>query len=434
MALAYHLQKLGVRYDLFECENQVGGLIKSETIEGYQLELGAQGYQENEELQELIRELKLEAEVVKPTPLARNLFVLKEGKPQGLPHSPMQLLVNSFFGWRTKLRIAQEMQQPVQNLPNETVRHFFERRFGPEVVEELVRPLVASLYAGEPNTLLLEKTFPWLKELEKKHGSVLKGISALEEAEMKPLHTLQGGLQTLPKAIASKLISLHLDHKVEMVHRARGKYLLSIQHDMESLGEVEFDAVALALPAHAAAELMEFAAPGWAAALQNVSYAPLTVVHTAYPKPNVNYNLHGLGAMQAAEEQTGTVGMLWRSSVFPAAAPETDVLFTSFSTETLPKADSHKAERQIQQRIDQELQATYGIKGEKPLFQHAHHWPNALPQPDMFMLDVDKMSELVEQDRLYACAGWVAGFSISGCVRHAKQLAQKIYSRRTSMP
>ncbi|RNI27068.1 protoporphyrinogen oxidase [Rufibacter immobilis] len=433
LALAYYLQKLGVRYDLFESEPEVGGLIKSAKKGAYQLELGPHSLHMNEELQELLQELKLEDEIIRPATKTQDRYIKKDGSYHRLPASPRKLILDSFFHWRTKLQITQEANIPAQEVPEETVSNFFRRRFGQEVVDYLVDPLVAGHFAGDPEKLLLEKTFPHLKELERAHGSVLRGLDLEQELPQKPVFSLLQGLQTLPNAIASKLISLHVDHKVEMIHRAKGKYLLSIEHDVEGLADEEFDAVVIALPAHAAAELLDFTTPGLAAALHNVNYVPMAVVQTAYRKHSVGFPLDGLGALHPQKEQPFSMGTFWSSSSFPRICPDDEVLFTSFVGGGAAAENACLPEAEVLLRVHEELKENYAISANLPVFQHLHHWPQALPQADMFITDVHQLAQLMEQEQLYACANWISGPAVPDCVRYAKQLAQKIYSQRASL-
>ncbi len=434
LALAYYLQKLGIRYDLFESEPQVGGVIKSVQKGAYHLELGPHSLQMNEELEELIQELKLEDEVIRPATRSQDRYIRKDGEYHCLPSSPRRLLLDSFFHWRTKLKITQEVKLPPQEVPEETVSHFFKRRFGQEVVDYLVKPMVAGMYGGDPDKLLLEKTFPALKEMERQHGSVLKALDLQVDLPRKQVVSLLNGLQTLPEAIASKLVSLHVDHKVEMIHKTKGKYLLSIRHDVEGLADEEFDAVVVALPAHAAAELLDFTTPGLAAALHNVSYAPMTVVHTAYRKHAIGFPLDGLGAMHPQKEQPFSSGTVWSSALFPRICPDDEVLFSSYVGGSQAAEFASLPEAEILLRVHEELTENYSISATLPVFQHCYRWPSALPQADIFITDVHLMLGLLEQDQLYACTNWVAGPAIPDCVRYAKQLAQKIFSQRPSLP
>ncbi|AKQ46068.1 hypothetical protein TH63_11170 [Rufibacter radiotolerans] len=433
LALAYYLQKLGVRYDLFEGETDVGGLIRTETKGPYLLELGPPSLQMGPEVQELLQELKLEEKVIPAASNNQDVFIRKEGHYHGVPSTLRKLLLNPFFHWRTKLQITQESKLPPQEVPDETVTQFFKRRFGQDVVDYVVQPMVTTLYGGDPEKLLLEKTFPHLKELERQHGSVLRGLDLEEGLYTEPVFSLSDGLQTLPQAIASKLVSLHVAHKVEMIHRAKGKFLLSIQHDVESLADEEFDAVVIALPAHAAAELLDFTSPGLAAALHNITYLPSTVVHTAYRKHAVGFPLEGFGAFHPEKEKPFANAAIWRSVLFPGVCPEDEVLFSSVISAGLTPEKALLPQNEILLRVHEELKQNYSISSNLPVFQHVHHWPQAYPQPDIFITDAHLLAKALEEEQLYACANWIAGPTVRDSITYAKVLAQKIYSQRASL-
>ena len=236
----------------------------------------------------------------------------------------------------------------------------------------------------------------------------------------------------MSEAIASKLISLHLGQKIEMVHKLHGKYLLSIQNDVEGLSDEEFDAVVIALPAHPAADLLNYVAPGLSASLFNVNYAPMAVVHTAYRQADVKFPLNGFGALHPKRENTFTCGSVWTSSLFPHAVPDKEVLFTTFVGGMQWQEHLNLPRQEIMEKVHAELAALYGISAKEPVFQHYHRWAKALPQPDIFIQDVHTLAEALEEDQLYCCANWVAGPSVSDCILFAKNMAHKIKSQRPS--
>ncbi|WP_347156401.1 protoporphyrinogen oxidase [Pontibacter chitinilyticus] len=430
LALAYYLQKLGIAYDLLEASAQVGGNIQTVRVQDYLLELGPNALQGSPELDELIQELKLVQEVLPATATSSNRFMLRGGKLQPLPSSPISFIGNNFFSRKTKYRILQEREVPPAEVNNETVAQFFERRFGREVVDYAVAPYVTGVFAGDAETLLLHKALPHFKELENRYGSVLNGL--LQEnnpAARQETFSFVNGLRTLPEAIAEKLISLHLEHRVEVVTRSQGKYVLSCasagDHDTR-----EYDVLVLALPAQPAADLLQYTFPGLAAALHNINYPPVAVVHTVYQGTHVGHPLSGFGALHPRIEQPFTAGSVWTSSVFTGRCRPHEVLFTTFVGGTPYAAHAQTAPEELLQRVHQELCDTYNIQVGAPVFQHLHLWPHSLPQYDLYIEDAHELAQTLEQEALYVAASWQAGVSVSACIRHAKALAQKINSGR----
>ena len=424
LAVAYYLQKLGISYDLFEGSAEVGGTIRTVNINGYLLECGPNSLQMTDELNELISELKLEAEVHPTLTATNNRYVLHGGSYQKLPTCPYSLLSNSFLSGATKRRILEERKIPSAFIPYETVTRFFERRFGSEATDSIINPYITNLLSGDPDQLLIEKALPEFKELEIKFGSVLRGLSKRRNGSGNKSFTFRGGMSTLPQAIADKLISLHTERKIEVITRCMGKYILcsATPHEME---DKEYDAVVLALPAHKAADLMDFTFPGISAALQNVNYPPLAVVHSIYNRQDVEHPLDGFGAIHPKTEVPFSNGSVWVSSLFNGRCKPYEVLLTSYVGGTPYEAHAKLPEKELLQRVHEENQTNYAISS-APVFQHVTYWKKSMPQYDLYIEDAHEMARMFEEANIFVAANWQGGVLVSDCIRHAKELASKI--------
>ena len=423
--MAYYLQKLGIPYDLFEGDAQVGGKMRSVKIGEYLLELGPNTIQSSPEIDELIRELKLEQEVQNCAKSSHHRYILRDGVYQQIPATPFSLLSKDFFWWKTKHRIMLERKVKPIDREYETVSQFFERRFGPGVLEYAVSPFVAGLYAGDPDKLLLRKTFPKLKELEQEHGSVLKGLVHSNDNENDQVFSFVEGMHTLPQAIAKKLVSLHTEHQVEMITRSQGKYVISCSTSTDTDTE-EYDLLVLALPAYQAAEMLNYTFPGFAAALLNIHYPPHSVVHTAYNRIDVSNNMDGLGVLHPKAEGTFAAGSIWSSSVLSGRCRPHEVLFTTFVGGVQSATHALTEREQLMQQVHQELKELHGIASDKPNFQYMHLWQHSLPQYDLHIEDAHEMAQDLEAEGMFVAANWYSGVSVPSRIRHAKELAYKI--------
>ncbi|WP_439879899.1 protoporphyrinogen oxidase [Pontibacter sp. MBLB2868] len=433
LALAYYLQKLGIAYDLFESSSQVGGALRTLKIGGYLLELGPNSLQYSSEMQELIRELKLEKEVMAASPAVEHRYVLRDGDYHRLPTSPFSLLSNNFFSWKTKYRILKEKNVPPADIDYETVTQFFERRFGKGVLEYAVNPFINGIYAGDPDRLLINKTMPKLKALETAYGSVLKGLVHQKDTDSAhDVFTFVDGVNSLPTAIAGKLVSLHTEHRVEMITRNQGKYVISCSSSGDYDTE-EYSMLVLALPAYQAADLMHFTFPGMAAALQNINYPPLAMVYSVYNRRDVGHELKGFGALHPKVEDTFAAGSFWTSSVFDGRCRPHEVLITTFVGGTQYATNALTERSQLMSNVHGELSKLYNISAEKPVFQYTHLWEHSIPQYDLYIEDAHDMAKELEQDGMFIAANWQAGVSVSSCIKYAKELAQKINLKRPSV-
>lgn len=430
LALAYYLQKLGIPYDLFEAGEHVGGNIRTVQEGGYLLELGPNSLQYTPELEALVRELKLEQEVIPTAQAGNHRYVLRNGTYERLPANPFSLLSNAFFSWKTKLRILKEKDVPPADIDYETITQFFERRFGPGVIEYAVNPFISGVYGGDPSKLLVHKAFPMLKEMENRYGSVLKGLMHHKPARLTHNNiSFVNGMQTLPDAIADKLISLHTGHRVEMITRSQGRYIISCattgDYDTE-----EYNMLVLALPALPAAELLHYTFPGMAAALQNIHYPPMAIVHSVYNRSDVSHSLDGFGALHPKAECPFAVGSVWSSSLFDGRCRPHEVLFTSFVGGAQYEQHALTNKEELVKCVHDELAESYGITAAKPVFQRLHVIEHSIPQYDLYIEDAHHMAAQLEQDGLFIAANWQAGVSVPSCIRHAKELAHKINLKR----
>ena len=430
LTVAYYLQKMGIPYDIFEQAEFPGGNIKTTISKNYVLEMGPNALHLTPELEMLIRELKLESEVIESKTMAGDRYMLQQGHYQKLPETLLQLLSSNFFSWKTRYKIMQErFLAPQPSDPLETVSHFFERRFNREVVEKAVTPLVMGMFGGDPEQLLIHKTFPQLVHFEAQYGSVLKGLMK-NKVGRRRIFSFKNGLQTLPLAIASKLIELHTGAQVEMVTKSRGKFIISTTSP--EFTSSEYDILVLALPAHRATALLEFTFPGVAAALRNVNYPPVCVVHSVYRRADVKFPLNGFGALNPKAEHQFSAGSIWSSSVFEGRCHEDEVLFTTMIGGEQLKENAQKPRAEILKTMHQELQRNYQIAAERPVFQHFYMWNHAIPQFDIFIEDAQELVKNLEPERVFAASNWNSGISVPDCVQQAAEVAKKIQALAAS--
>lgn len=164
-----------------------------------------------------------------------------------------------------------------------TVGELVGRRFGREVVERLVDPLLAGVYAGDADRLDAEVATPQLAEAARTHRSLLVGLSRQPRADGSVFVTVRGGMERLAEAIAAE-VDVRTRWPVERLERVGGRWRV--------LGPeaVEADAVVVAAPAPAAARLV----PGAGPALAAIPYASVALVTAVYPPGGADLRGSGL--------------------------------------------------------------------------------------------------------------------------------------------
>jgi hypothetical protein len=97
---------------------------------------------------------------------ARPATFFAAGDLHRVPLSPQSFFTSSFFSGGTRLRAAAELfrrSRPPQH--EESVADFIRRKFGAEILDNLVAPFVSGVYAGDPEQLSVRSAFPTLSRV-----------------------------------------------------------------------------------------------------------------------------------------------------------------------------------------------------------------------------------------------------------------------------
>ncbi|XP_037094603.1 protoporphyrinogen oxidase-like [Pollicipes pollicipes] len=97
-----------------------------------------------------------------------------------------------------------------RGLADDSLYAFVARRFGSDVAQFAVDPLVRGVCAGDARQISVRFLMDTLFEHEQRYGSVLWGmwkdeLARRAQAERWSVWSLEGGLQTLPEAMAARL-------------------------------------------------------------------------------------------------------------------------------------------------------------------------------------------------------------------------------------
>ena len=312
-----------------------------------------------------------------------------------------------------------------------SVQGYVAARFGQEVVDRLVDPLLGGVYAGRSEELSFEATLPGLAQASRTHASLAGAAASLlppAPADGRPaavFTTLAGGLGTLPPALATASgAEVRTGAMVrELVRRPRGwRLTIGSAHAPRYL---DADAVILALPGRPASRLLG-GVPGAAAAaaaLGEISYASMAIVTLAYPDTAFPQLPDGSGYLVPAVDGRPVKAVTFSSVKWPHLREGADgLVFVRCSVGRI-------GEEAILQRDDGELAAlaaadlaaATGVRG-APADVLVTRWGGALPQYTVGHLDrvARIQAGLAAQPGLAACGAAYAGVGIPACVGTAR--------------
>jgi len=449
LACAYQLRRAGKNPLILEAAGRPGGKISSQWHDGFLLENGPASIRgTSRELEELIELLSLRDAVRTPAPEASRRFVLRGGALRALPAGPGGLIGSPLFSLRAKLRLLAEpfirpRRSDAATAEEESVAAFVRRRLGSEFLEYAVDPFVAGIFAGDAETLSLKSAFPQLSALESAHGSVAKGVlhagrqkraarkrSKRAGAAAGPPRasqiTFHDGLSTLTDALSRELANrLYLESRVERLSPAEGGVEIEV-HRGEARTTITASRVVMAVPAQAAARLVEPVDWALAEKLSEIPYPPVRVINVAYRRKDIRRPLDGFGFLLPKSEGCSLLGAIWSSTVFPHRAPADGALFTCFV------GGARQPEAAVPERVPTgdilgELARIMEIHGE-PLFVKEHYWEEAIPQYAIgHAATIDAVREFEKQHPALSLIGnYRGGVALADCLREAGRVAAEI--------
>jgi len=460
LAAGFRLVRAGMRVAVLEASPRPGGALVTHEAAGFRFELGPNTVLESDpSLPALIRDCGLDGERLVAAPAARRRWVWHGGRLRALPSGPLAFLLSPLFPPAAKLRLLREpflRAPPALRVPparpggqdddedehEETIAALVRRRLGEAFLERAVGPFVSGVYAGDPERLAVRWAMPRIAALEATHGSLVRGMLARgvtlararaagkgggspRTAPRGAMVSLRGGLEELPRRLAREIGDVRCGVACRAVrHDGQG---FVVEHAGGAVGARQ---VLLAVPADAAAALLDEASAGHSRLLAELPYAAVAVVAAGYRRQDVAHPLDGFGFLRATGaggDGLRLLGCLFTSSLFPGRAPEGCVTLTAFlGGRTDPEAAAWSDE-QLGAAVQEDLGRALGVRGE-PLARAVRRWPRAIPQYERgHGRFVSLQSELErELPGLHLAGNYLHGISVPDCVRNATALAERI--------
>jgi oxygen-dependent protoporphyrinogen oxidase len=316
-----------------------------------------------------------------------------------------------------------------------SVGEFLEGRFGREMVDVVLEPLLGGIYAGDAYRLSLRSTFPdWFKD-RNRGASLLRSARAelktkrQKPAPRSPFRSLVSGMGELIDTLAERIGSgvIRRKSKVLAVLRDGRSYRVVL-----SDGELGADHVVVALPSRVAAEVLAPCDGELASELATIEYASTATVCFAYECAQIARPLDATGFLVPKSEGRRITAATFVSSKWPGRAPSGHALLRAFVGGSHDEATPSLGDAELIALVRGELEALLGIKGE-PRFAKVFRYPKASPQPLVGHADrVARVRARVEAlPGLYVIGNAYDGVGIPDCVRLAEQTAAQIRAQRS---
>jgi protoporphyrinogen/coproporphyrinogen III oxidase len=306
-------------------------------------------------------------------------------------------------------------------------------RYGDEVVDRLVDPLLGGVYAGRADRLSLAVTIPQLARTARREHTLQAAVqtaqaeAAARRAPGRPVFgALEGGMSRLVAAAAAASgarISLGL--AVREVKRTKDGWRLVLGPTPAPQIDV-VDAVVLAVPSRAAAKLLTGVAPEAAEAIGVLDYASVALVGMAFPPGTQLPELSGF-LVPPSEGTLVKAATFFTRKWGHLAGPDDPVLVRA----SLGRAG--EAERLqfddavLLERAHRELGELIGEALPEPTETFLQRWGGGLPQYTPGHLDRVAVVREALPAGLAVAGASLDGVGIPACVASGERAAEDVH-------
>ncbi len=439
----------GLEVTLLERSDRFGGTIRTIERGGCLVELGPDSFLASKPwLTNLAGRLGVADRIIPTASTHRSSHVVHRGRLHPLPDgflmmAPTRLwpmVTTSLFSWTGKARCALDLVRPRGPAGgDESLGAFVRRRFGGEVLERVVQPLVGGIYAGDPDTLSLKATIPRFHEMERRHRSVIRamiaqrraaaqrrsGPSAGSGARYGELASFDRGMESIVRALLRHLPSetMHARTEVLSLNRDRDLWRLACSDGRR----FDADGVILALPSRNAAELLRGTDTDLYEELAAIPHASSAVMNLVYRRADVPHPLDCFGFVVPEVEKRKIIACTFSSVKFPNRAPEGFVLLRVFIGGPRQQGLLRLDDDRLLRIVRAELKDLMGMEA-SPLHTVPARYPDAMPQYLVGHLRrLERIEARLERHRGLALAGNAyRGVGLPDCVHSGERAAARM--------
>src|SRR5699024_3568825 len=395
LSAAFYLHKwsneqgIPLEIKLYEASNHHGGKVQTVKQAGFTMERGADSFLARKKPgMKLMEDLSLEDQLYRNKTgqsyvLVHNqLHKIPAGSYMGIPIQEGALLASEIMSEEGKARALAEVSQPKgPSVSDQSLGQFLRRRFGNELVDHLLAPLLSGIYSSNVDDMSLMTSFPHFYEYEQKYGSIIKGLR--EELPERRKGTgkkegqfvsVQGGLTTVIEALEKELSSsIQKDTAIQKIHQVNGAYTLYDNHE----NVYNEDGVILATPHRSVSSMFE-----QTEALTTLYTIPVTSVANVvlvFNKEVIEKALDGTGFVVSRKSDVRITACTWTHEKWPAITSSDKALLRVYVGRPDDQEIVTYSDQEIIEIVRGDLQKVMNIEAD-PEYSMVTRWQHLMPQ------------------------------------------------------
>ncbi len=418
---------------------RIGGKVATLEVAGLPVDTGPDAFlARGADLRALIDDLGLGGEVVEPASAGAYIWSrgrlrpIPPGAAFGLPERLWPLLRSGLLSPLGVARAGLDIVLPASQYADDpSVADLVRPRFGDEVYHRLIEPLLGGVHAGDPARLSARSTVPEIAAIAAGGRSLYLSLRARRTANPAPtgkrpapLVSLWGGMDRLVEALADRIgrDAIRSGVGIESLQRTSEGWRLTTDR-----GSFTASQLVLAVPAYAAADLLEPTDPGLSARLREIRYVGVANATLAFPRHAVPALPSGTGFLVPPVEGEVIVGCTWLTNKWPHLVNDDVVLIKCMVGRPGDDRWLTMSDARIVDEVRSGLSRMLGI-GAEPFESRVQRWPRAMPQ-----YEVGHAARMAEIDDRVAAIGDLhltgaayRGAGLAACVTQAAATAASL--------
>lgn len=441
LTAAFYMQKMADEHKLpldiilIESSLRLGGKIQTLRKDGFIIERGPESFVDySNSVRNLARDLNIEDQMVCNNEgktfvaVGNELYPIPTNFMFGGPLEVSTFITSGIISLTGKIRAAGDLLLPKSTEDDEPIGDFFRRRFGKEVVENLVEPLLAGTFAGDIDHLSLQAMFPQFSNLEKQHRSLLLGMRKEKSSSKQKVgtyQTFQNGLETLIETIESKLVTKNVlkGVKVEKIEKEEKQLKITLSN----MSPIKCDSVILTTPFNATKEILSNV--HLMNEMPNMNYATIATVTMAFKKNQQKTDKHNAMTFFVSRNSDYAITTCtWCNHKWNNVVPDGYDLFRVYIGRVGDEAIVELSDTAIENTVLNDLKKSIGIVG-SPEFTVVSRWKQAMPQYTVgheMRMDQVKNSLYEQFPNIRLVGSSYEGISIPDCVSQGKNVATEM--------